>query len=188
MSREAIPPLDGNLLQKQIQQITLLSVKSLSRPAPRVSRRSKTGVLPGLVPKANPKHGGGYSDDTLIEYRNNSTVKLSLSTQRLSQKAASPLFSSTHHRKSRKRFPLHPTKSINAQTDAAIFIAMKSLSCLAPRVKRSSKTSALLGLLRKLNPKQGSDDQVDEASKHLNSTKKPHPLGCSFAILAPHFF
>ena len=135
MSQEAIPPLDGNPLQKQIQRITLLSVKSLSRPAPRVSRRSKTGVLPGLVPKANPRHGGGYSDDTLIEYRNNSTVKLSLSTQRLSQKATSSLPSSTYHRKSRKRFLLHRTKSIHAQTDAALFISMKSLSCLAPRGK-----------------------------------------------------
>ncbi|MFK8794056.1 hypothetical protein [Planococcus plakortidis] len=36
------------------------TMKSLSQPAPRVSRRSKTGALPVLVPKANPKQGSDY--------------------------------------------------------------------------------------------------------------------------------
>ncbi|WP_271854150.1 hypothetical protein, partial [Planococcus maritimus] len=37
------------------------------------------------------------------------------------------------------------------------FISMKSQSRRAQRVKRSSETSVLLGSLRELNPKQGSE-------------------------------
>ena len=48
-------------------------------PAPRVSRRSKTGVLPGLWREANPKQGGEYYQEEKIEPRNNSTTNVSLS-------------------------------------------------------------------------------------------------------------
>ncbi|WP_260804536.1 hypothetical protein [Planococcus maritimus] len=40
----------------------------LSRLATRVSRRSKTGALSGLLPKANPKPGGDYQDDAQLEH------------------------------------------------------------------------------------------------------------------------
>jgi len=49
--------------KKQIPVNILQSVKCLSCRAHRVSRRRKTGVLPVLRPKANPKQGSEYPCD-----------------------------------------------------------------------------------------------------------------------------
>ncbi|WP_186008749.1 hypothetical protein [Planococcus maritimus] len=50
-------------------------MESLSRQAPRVSRRNKTGAFPGLLQKANPKPGGDYPHKTPIEHKIGSAIK-----------------------------------------------------------------------------------------------------------------
>jgi len=64
--RKAIPPLAGNYIEKQIDFIKQETMISLSRRAPRVSRRNKTDALSGLLQEVNPKHGGGYQNDAQL--------------------------------------------------------------------------------------------------------------------------
>ncbi|MFC4713724.1 hypothetical protein ACFO5U_12655 [Planococcus dechangensis] len=51
----------------QIWLNNLHTTKSLSRLASRVSRRSETGALSGLLQEAIPKQGGGFISDALNE-------------------------------------------------------------------------------------------------------------------------
>ncbi|MFP3356216.1 hypothetical protein R0K17_02540 [Planococcus sp. SIMBA_143] len=91
LSQEAIPPLAGNCILKQIHLNKLHKTKSLSRHAFRVSRRSKTSGLLGLLLKANPKQGGDYKREARIECQSSLSGKLSLSASNLSQEAIPPL-------------------------------------------------------------------------------------------------
>ncbi|WP_186008750.1 hypothetical protein [Planococcus maritimus] len=50
-------------------------MESLSRQAPRVSRRNKTSAFPGLLQKANPKPGGDYPHEAPIEHKTDAAIK-----------------------------------------------------------------------------------------------------------------
>lgn len=78
--REAIPPLDGNYIKKQINLNSLHIMKSLSRHVPRVERSRKTDVLPGLWRELNTEQGGDYLVDVEDKGCNDSTSKSSLSS------------------------------------------------------------------------------------------------------------